>query len=71
MAERDRGGGAGDARHRMMLGHPEAVVAEPLAMLREFPRIAERLAGIPAFDDRGEIENGKRYHAPDMGTARR
>jgi hypothetical protein len=55
--EGDRRGRAGDARHRMMLGHPEAAIAEPLGRLRELERVAQRLAGIGAFGHRGEVED--------------
>jgi hypothetical protein len=41
----------------MMLGHPEAPVAEPLDMLGELAGVAEGGAGISAFDDRREIEH--------------
>ena len=35
-------------------------------MAREVERVAQRLTGIAAFDDGGEIENGKRDHPPNM-----
>ena len=57
IGERDRGRGAGDARHRMMLGHPEAPIAEPLGSLGEVERVAQRPAGVGAFGDRGEVED--------------
>ena len=69
MGERHRGRRAGDAGQVVMLGHPVAPVAEPLDMAREVERIAQRLAGVAAFGDRGEIENGEWDHlmtiAPD------
>jgi hypothetical protein len=51
----------------MMLGHPEAAVAEPLGGPRELERVAQRPAGIGAFRDWGEIEDGKRDHAGQIG----
>jgi hypothetical protein len=41
----------------MMLGHPEAAVAEPLAGLREAAGIAEGGTDVAAFGDGGEIED--------------
>jgi hypothetical protein len=46
----------------MMFRHPEAVIAELFGVLREFEGIPKRPAGIPAFNDGSEIENGKLYH---------
>src|ERR1700751_5746942 len=45
-----------------MLGHPETPVAERLDMPRQVERIAQRLTGIAAFNDRGKIENGEWDH---------
>ena len=41
----------------MMLGHPEAAVAEPLGGLCEIERVAKRPAGVGAFGDWGEVED--------------
>jgi hypothetical protein len=57
MGQSDRGGGAGDARHRVVLGHPEAVEAEALGMAREIAGIVEGDAGGGALRDRGEVED--------------
>ena len=62
MGERHGGRRAGDARQIVMLGHPIAPVAQRLDMAREVERVAQRLAGIAALDDRRQIENGKRDH---------
>jgi len=45
-----------------MLGHPETPVAERLDMPRQVERIAQRLTGIAAFNDRGKIENREWNH---------
>ena len=66
MAQGDGGRRTGDARHRVMLGHPITCVAETLRCPRKLDRIAERIASVPAFDDRRQIENRELYHsAPD------
>ena len=74
MGQRHRGGGAGDAGQIVVLGHPEAPVAERLDMPRQVERIAQRLTGIAAFGDRREIENGERNHriiiAPPAANAK-
>ena len=53
---------AGDARHVVMLGQPVAAVAPALGVAREVERVAERLRGVAALDDRREVEDGKRDH---------
>ena len=62
MGDDDRGGGAGDARHVVVLGEPVAVEAEALGMAGEIERVGERLAGGATGDDRRQVENGKRDH---------
>src|SRR5574337_1152475 len=47
-----------------MLGQPVAPVAELLGPLRQVQRMAKRLAGIAAFGNRGQVEDGKRNHGP-------
>jgi hypothetical protein len=63
----DRGGGAGDPRHRMMLGHPEAVIAPAFGMAGEVARIAKRLACVGALRDRREVEDREGDHYLQMG----
>ena len=36
----------------MMLGHPEALVAEPLGVAGEVGGVAQRLTGVAAFGNR-------------------
>ncbi len=62
MPDDDRGRGARDAGHAVVLREPEAVVAPPLRVLREIERTAERQRRVAAFDDRREIEHGQRDH---------
>ena len=54
----------------MVLGHPEAPVAQPLRVAREIADVAERAAGVAALCDRGEIEDGKGNHGHHMVTQR-
>src|SRR5205085_3653327 len=49
ISEGDGGRRAGDPGHRMMLRHPEAVVAEPLAEAGEVEGVTESAAGIAAL----------------------
>jgi hypothetical protein len=46
----------------MMLGHPEAVVAEGFDVAGEVGGVAQRLPRVTAFGDWREIENGQRKH---------
>ena len=68
--QRDRGRGARDPRHRMMLGHPVARIAQRLAVLRKLQRAPKRPAGIPALDDRGKVENRQFDHRPQIRPRR-
>jgi hypothetical protein len=53
-----------------MLGQPIAAIALALGMAGEIERVAQRLPGIAALDDRREVEDGERDHDGDM-VARR
>src|SRR6476646_8728183 len=64
MANNDRGGRASDARHVVMFGEPVPAVAPLLSMTRQVHRISQRCCCVATLDDRGKVENGKRYHAP-------
>ena len=59
MGQRDGGGAAGEAGHVVVLGHPEAPVAERLDMAGEVEGVAQRLAGAGALRDGGEVEDGE------------
>ena len=55
-------GRARDARHVVMLGEPEAAVAQLVRALSQAERIAKGLGGRGALGHRRKIENGKRNH---------
>jgi hypothetical protein len=42
-------------RHVVVLGHPVALVAQRLGVPREVERVAQRLPGVAAFGDGGEV----------------
>ena len=56
----------GDAGHVVVLGHPEAVVAQLLRVLGQRPRIHQGLPGITAFGNRGQVENGIGAHRSSL-----
>ena len=62
MAEDDRCRRAGDPRHVVMLGHPEAAIAPALGMGREIARIVERPTGVGLVGHADQIENRKCDH---------
>ena len=65
--------GPGEAFRGMMLGDPIAVIAEPVAKLRQLDRLGDRLGGRAAAADRRLIEDGKADHAASLaqpGAAR-
>ena len=68
IGQRHRGRRAGDPRHRMMLGHPEAAIAEALGSSCKVAGVAQRNAGIAAFGNRREIEDGQGDHREYMGS---
>ena len=56
------GGGAGDARHVVVLGQPIAAIAELFGMPRKVQRVAEGLRDVAALAHRCEVEDGKGNH---------
>ena len=62
MTDHDRCRGAGDARHVVMLRHPDAAIAPGLGMDRDIAGVVERAARIGVFGDADEIENGQCRH---------
>src|SRR5690606_16072569 len=62
MADKDGCSSTGDTGHAMMLCQPIAVIAPAFYMLREVQRVPERLCGITAFYNRGQIEHRKTGH---------
>jgi hypothetical protein len=53
---------AGDARHAVVFGEPEAVVAPAFAVLGKVERVAEGIGSVAAFGDGGEVEYRERNH---------
>jgi hypothetical protein len=62
VADDDRRGGAGDARHVVMFRQPKALVAPYFRVLREVERVAQRDGGGRALRNGREIKNRKRNH---------
>ena len=62
VGDHDRGRGAGDAGHVVMLGHPEAAIAPALGVGCEIAGVVERAARIGRLGDADEIENGQGRH---------
>ena len=58
--DQDGGRRAGDAGHVVVLGQPEAAVAERLRAAREVERLAQRVGDCPASPHGREVENRKR-----------
>ena len=65
-ADDDRGGGTRDPRHPVMLGEPEAPVAQSLGMPGQVEGAAERVGGVGAFDDGRQVEDGQGNHAANI-----
>lgn len=51
-----------------MLGHPEAPVPQRLGLAGQIEGVAEGEAGVAAFDDRGQVEDGEGNHRGHMGA---
>ncbi len=62
----DGGGGACNSRHRMMLGHPVTMIAQPFGRLSENAGLLQGFACRAALDDWGEVENGEFRHPHQM-----
>ena len=58
MSKHDRCRGAGDARHVVMLRHPDALIAPFLGVSGEVASIVERAAGVGVLRDANKFENG-------------
>ena len=58
LPDQHRRGRAGHAVHIVVFGDPEAAVAEGVGMLCEGNALPQGIAGIAAFDDGGEVEDG-------------
>ena len=62
MSDQHGGRRARDRSNRVVLGHPEAPVAESFGSDREFGRLAKGLGGRRAGGDRREVENREGNH---------
>ncbi len=69
VADHDRRGRAGDARHVVVFRHPVAAVAERLGVAGEVERVGERRGGVPVRSDRREVEDGQRRHGVSAAPA--
>ena len=56
VADQNRGGGAGDSRHIMMLGEPVTRVSPAFRVLRQIECVAQGIGHAAAFRYRSEIE---------------
>ena len=56
MGQHDQRRGAGDARHIVMLRHPDATIAPLLRMGREIARVVERASGVRVLGDADKFE---------------
>ena len=68
MADDHRRGGRGDAGHVVMLGEPEAAIAQRLGMAGKLGAPAQRVGGGGALRDRAEIEDGGGDHGVRYGA---
>src|SRR6185312_11946713 len=62
MSDQHRGGGAGDALHAVVLGHPETIEAPAFGVLRYVHRVRQRFGYGTTFGDRAQIEKRERDH---------
>src|SRR6185312_5311965 len=62
MSDQHRGRGAGDARHAVVLGHPETIEAPAFGVLRDVHRVRQRFGYRTTFGDRAQIEKRERDH---------
>jgi hypothetical protein len=62
MANYDRCRSTRDARHVVVLRHPDAAIAPSLGMNRNIAGVVERAARIGVFGDADEIENRQCRH---------
>ena len=63
MADDDRGCGAGNALHVVMLGHPEPAIAEALGVGRHVACIVEGRAWAAVLPHAHEVKDRKLGHA--------
>ena len=68
VADDHRCGGAGDARHVVVLGQPVALVAPVFGVAGEVARVGERRRHVGAFGDGRQVEDGERDHGDGSGV---
>ena len=64
VGEDHRGGGAGDARHVVVLGHPDAAIAPALGVDGDISSVHERAARVDLLRDANQFEDGERDRGP-------
>ena len=62
MGDHDRRRGAGNSRHVVMLGDPDAAIAPALGMSGQIAGIVERAARVRFLGHADEVEDGQRRH---------
>src|SRR5580704_15635357 len=62
VSKHDRCRGAGNASHVVMLGHPDAPVAQFLGVSGEVASVVERAASVSLLRDANELEDGQGGH---------
>lgn len=62
MGQHDRRGGAGDARHVVVFGNPEAVIAPGFGVPRHITCIVQCAACVGFLRDPDQIQDGQRRH---------
>src|SRR5579872_2174866 len=69
MADDNRCRGAGDAGHVVVFGEPVPAVPPLFGMTGEVSSVAQSGRCVTTLHDRGQVENGKRYHAAILSHA--
>ena len=67
MGQHDGGRRTGDARHVVVLGHPDPPVSPALGMHSDIARMIERATRVGLFGDPDEIEDGEGCHGAPGG----
>ena len=70
MTNHNRGCGARDARHVVMLRHPNAAVAPGLGVNCDITRVVERAPRVGILGDADQIEDGQCCHNVPNDTLR-
>jgi hypothetical protein len=71
MTDHDRRRGAGDARHVVVLRHPDAAITPGFSMNSNIAGVVEGAARIGVFGNADEIEDGQcRHRTPERNHLR-